>query len=75
MYIKAKKRIITRRPSKCQSGSVLIDEKMKSDRRKRTFERQLDFHQFLSFSQYGEDDEDEQSEEGDGSTSPRPFDR
>ncbi len=30
---------------------------------------------FSLFSQYVEDDEDEQSEDGDGSVSPRPFDR
>jgi hypothetical protein len=30
---------------------------------------------FFLFSQYIEDDEDEQSEDGDGTTSPRPFDR
>jgi hypothetical protein len=30
---------------------------------------------FILFSQYVEDDEDGQSEEGDGSDSPRPFDR
>lgn len=47
----------------------------KSDRRKEKPSKELHFDWIVSFSQYGEDDEDEQSEDGDGSTSPRPFDR
>jgi hypothetical protein len=33
------------------------------------------FNGKFCFSQYVEDDEDEQSEDGDGTVSPRPFDR